>query len=153
MEKINSKILKEIYKQKPKDAKKYDTGFMLVIGGSKFYSGAPALSALGAYKTGVDMVHIIAPERAVNIIASFQPDLATYDLPGERVEGKHLSTLLSLTKGADESAHDKSAVVVGGGMGRSEKTKEVIGEYLTKVPAPAVIDADAIYAITDEVKE
>jgi len=153
MEKINSKILKEIYKQKPKDAKKYDTGFMLVIGGSKFYSGAPALSALGAYKTGVDMVYIIAPERAANIIASFQPDLATYDLSGERVEEKHLSTLLSLTQGADESAHTKSAVVVGGGMGRSEKTKKVIGEYLTQVTMPTVIDADAIYSLRGKVKE
>lgn len=153
MQKLNSKILKEIYKKKSKDAKKYDTGFMLVIGGSEFYSGAPAFSALGAFKAGVDMVNIIAPERAANIIASFQPDLATYDLPGERVEEKHLSTLLSLTKGADEVAHDKSAVVVGGGMGRSDKTKKVIGEYLSQVPCPAVIDADAIYAIDEEVKK
>ncbi|MFW6282564.1 MAG: NAD(P)H-hydrate dehydratase, partial [Minisyncoccales bacterium] len=153
MEKINSKILKDIYKKKPQDSKKYDTGFMIVIGGSEFYSGAPAFSALGVYKTGVDMVHIIAPERAANIIASFQPDLATYDLPGERIEIKHLSTLLSLTTGADEAARDKTAVVVGGGMGRSEKTKEVIGQYLVQVPAPAVVDADAIYAINEEVKK
>ena len=39
------------------------------------------------------------------------------------------------------------AVVIGGGMGRSEEVQEVILEYLSQVSVPVVIDADAIHAV------
>jgi NAD(P)H-hydrate epimerase len=48
----------------------------VVIGGSDFYSGSPALAALAGFRAGVDMVRIIAPKRAADIIASFSPILA-----------------------------------------------------------------------------
>lgn len=73
MQEVDKNILKNIYKARPRDTKKYDFGLLLVIGGSEFYSGSPALSALSAFKTGVDMVRVIAPKRAADIIASFPP--------------------------------------------------------------------------------
>jgi len=42
---VTKNILKNIYKERPADVRKYDFGLLLVIGGSDFYSGAPALSA------------------------------------------------------------------------------------------------------------
>ena len=89
---VTKDILKNIYKERPRDSKKYDFGLLIVIGGSDFYSGSPALSALAAFKTGVDMVRIIAPKRAADIIASFSPNLAAYPLEGKWLERKHLAT-------------------------------------------------------------
>jgi len=152
MIKINRNILKNIYKKRPPDVKKYDYGLLLVIGGSDFYSGSPALSALSAFKAGVDMVRIIAPKRAADIIAGFLPDLAAYPLEGKWLEKKHLSTLVSMTESAKAAAHGKTAVVIGGGLGRSEETQETILEYLSQVSVPAVIDADGIYALSKNPK-
>lgn len=144
---ITKDILKNIYKKRPRDVKKYDHGLLLVIGGSEFYSGSPALSALSAFRAGVDMVRIIAPKRAADIIASFTPVLAAYPLKGERLTKEHLSTLISMTESAKAVSRGKITVVIGGGMGRTEETQEVILEYLSRVQVPVVIDADAINAL------
>jgi len=147
---VTKDILKKIYKPRPRDSKKYDFGLLIVIGGSDFYSGSPALSAMAAFKTGVDMVRIIAPKRAADIIASFSPNLAAYPLEGKWLERKHLATLISMTESAKAVARGNTAVVIGGGIGRSEETKRAILEYLVAVQVPVVIDADAIYALGEK---
>ena len=147
MKEVSKEILKDIYKERSKDSKKYDYGFLIIIGGSDFYSGSPALSAMAAFKAGVDMTRIIAPRRVADIIASFSPNLATYPLEGSWLESKHLPILISLTESAEVLSRGNVAVLIGGGMGRSEETQEAILEYLKKVSVPVVIDADAIHAV------
>jgi NAD(P)H-hydrate epimerase len=149
---INKNILKRIYKKRPLTSRKYDFGLLLVIGGSEFYSGSPALSALAAFRTGVDMVRVIAPKRAADIIASFTPDLAAYPLKGDWLTKEHLSTLLEMTAAAKVVSNGKTAVVIGGGMGRTKETQETILEYLSQIDIPAVIDADGIYALKENLK-
>jgi NAD(P)H-hydrate epimerase len=152
MTEVTKDILRKIYKPRPSESKKYDFGLLTVIGGSEFYSGSPALAAMAAFRAGVDMVRIIAPKRAADIIASFSPNLAAYPLEGKWLERKHLATLIEMTEGAREAAHGKTAVVIGGGMGRSEETQRAILEYLKNVSVPVVIDADAIYAISKKLE-
>lgn len=149
---VNKKILKEVYKSRPGAVKKYDFGLLMVIGGSEFYSGSPALSALAAMKAGVDMVRIIAPKRAADIIASFRPDLAAFPLKGDWLQKEHLATLISMTESAKAVSYGKTAVVIGGGAGRTQETQEVILEYLSEISVPVVIDADAIHAIAKNPK-
>lgn len=144
---VTNNILKNIYKPRPLDAKKYDFGLLTVIGGSDFYSGSPALSTFAAFRAGVDMVRIIAPKRAADIIASFSPNLAAYPLDGKWLTKQHLATLISMTEAAKAVSYGKTAVVIGGGMGRTQETQEAILEYLEQVQVPVVIDADAIHAV------
>lgn len=144
---VSRAILKNIYQPRPVNSKKYDFGLLMVIGGSDFYSGSPTLSALAAFKAGADMVRVIAPKRAADIIASFSPTLAAYPLEGKWLNSQHLATLVSMSEGAKAVARGKTAIVIGGGMGRSEETQKVILEYLAEISLPAVIDADAIHAI------
>src|SRR3989344_913076 len=151
MKEVTREILQKIYPKRPPVGKKYDYGLLVVIGGSEFYSGSPALSALAAFKAGVDMVRIIAPKRAADIIASFAPVLAAYPLQGDWLTKAHLATLLSMAKSAKEVARGKAAVVIGGGMGRSEETQDAIVEFLSEISEtgiPCVIDADAIHAVS-----
>ena len=147
---VTKDILKNIYKERSKDSKKYDFGLLIVIGGSEFYSGSPALSAMAAFKSGVDMVRIIAPKRAADIIASFSPNLAAYPLEGSHLTKKHLATLISMTESAKEVARGNAAVVIGGGMGRTEATQEAILDYLEQIQVPVVADADAIHALGEK---
>ncbi len=146
----NKNILKSIYRKRPHEVRKYNYGFLTIIGGSKFYSGSPALAAMAAFKTGVDMVQVIAPKRAADIIASFSPNLATYPLDGDWLTEEDISVILSMTKSAKIVAKGKTAVVIGGGLGRSEETQEAIKEYLSQVSIPVVIDADAIHAVAEK---
>lgn len=137
---INKEILKKVYKKRKLWCHKYDYGSLLIIGGSKHYSGSPAFNALAALRAGVDLTTIAAPERAANIIASFSPDLIAYPLKGDYLNKKHLKELLDLTE-------RKTAVVIGGGLTRKNEVIEAVIKYLEKIDLPAVIDADAIYAV------
>jgi len=150
MEKITKDILKKVFPERPKEKyfKKYNFGLLIVIGGSDFYSGSPALVAMAAFKAGVGMVNILAPKRAADIIASFSPNLAAYPLEGKWLTKEHLSILLERTEAAKLVADGNVAVAIGGGLGRSKETQETIIEYLSKIDVPVVIDADAIYAVS-----
>ena len=150
MQKVAKEILKRIYKKRPKEAKKYDFGLLLIIGGSKFYSGSPALSAMAAFRAGVDMVQILAPERPADIIASFSPNFATFPLKGDFLTSKHLPLLINMTEKAQKVAPGKVAVVIGGGIGREKETQKAIIGYLSQISLPVVIDADAIYAVSQK---
>ena len=151
MAKISKAILKKFYKPRKKKEyfRKYDFGFSLIIGGSEFYSGAPALSAMAALKSGVDRVRIIAPKRAADIIASFSPEMTTSSLDGRWFEKKHLGTLLTIVESAKAVSRGNTSVVIGGGAGRSKQTQEAILEAMSKISVPMVIDADAIHALSE----
>ncbi|MCS7093804.1 MAG: NAD(P)H-hydrate dehydratase [Candidatus Aenigmarchaeota archaeon] len=137
---VSEKILKEVYPERKDWCHKYDFGSLLVIGGSKIYSGSPTFNALAAYRAGVDLVTVVAPRRAADIVASFKPDLITYPLDCDFFTRNNLKEVLELTK-------NKTAVVIGGGMTRREEVLDFILEFLKEVDIPCVIDADAIHAV------
>jgi len=140
---VKKSILKEIYKKRDPWSRKYNFGHLLVIGGSRNYSGSPAFNALAALRAGVDLVTIVAPERAANIIVSFKPDLIAYPLKCDYFSPKNLKEVLKFIE-------KKDAVVIGGGMTRSEKVVKFILEFLKQVEIPCVIDADAIHALAKD---
>src|SRR3989344_3840344 len=152
MTKVTSSLIKEIYVQRPSEVKKYDYGLLFVIGGSEFYSGAPALSSLAAYQAGVDMVRVIAPKRAADIIASFSPIMAAYPLSSSYLQKQDLATLLQMISSGKEVARGNAAVVIGGGAGRTEETLQTILDFLSQTDVPVVIDADAIHAVAKNPK-
>ncbi len=137
---ITRDILKKVYPQRKVDAHKYQFGSLLVIGGSRLYHGSPLFNSLGAYKSGVDLVITLAPERVANLVASYGPDLIAYPLPGDYIEEKHLKVM-------EEFLEKCTAVVIGGGLCREKKTLEAVRKFLGKTKKPAVIDADALHAL------
>ena len=147
---IAKTLLKKIYKKRKAASHKYDFGSLLIVGGSEKYSGSPGFNALAAlamaaYRTGADIVEVVAPKRAADIIASFSPDIIAYPLKGNWLKKSHVNKLLELTE-------NKTAIVIGGGIGRRKATKEAVIAFLKKVVWPCVIDADAIYAVAENTK-
>ncbi|OYT43029.1 MAG: NAD(P)H-hydrate dehydratase [Candidatus Aenigmarchaeota archaeon ex4484_56] len=137
--------IKQIYRKRDRDVHKYDFGSLLIIGGSKIYHGAPLFNALGALRSGVDLVTVVSPERAANIIASYSPDLITYPLKGDYLNIAHIKEIKKLLK-------DKTGVVIGGGcIGRNKSTHEAIITILKDLKLPCVVDADAIHAVANNI--
>jgi hydroxyethylthiazole kinase-like uncharacterized protein yjeF len=140
---IDASILKDIFPRRKTEVHKNDYGHLLVIGGSKLYSGSPILNALAAYRVGVDLVTIVAPRRVADIAARFAPDLITYPVNGDFFTPAHLDEVTELVQG-------KTAVVIGGGMGRKQESLEFVTGFLQRENLPIVIDADAIYAVVGQ---
>ena len=147
---IKRDLVRKIYGKRDPNSKKYDFGIVTIIGGGEFYTGAPALSGLAAFRAGADMVHIIAPVRAADVIASFSPNLSSYRLEGKWFSEKDVPAVVSMVKSAEMVSNGKSAVVIGGGLGRSEETQKAVRNFIGEINSPCIIDADGIYAIAGE---
>lgn len=140
---VKGSILKEIYKERPEWSHKGDFGKLLIIGGSKRYTGAPALaaySAIASLRAGTDLVLVAAPERAADIIAKFSPNLITEPLEGDFVSMNHAKEIDYLVRKFD-------AVCIGSGLGTEKETGGFVKKFVGKIKKPCVIDADAIKAL------
>jgi NAD(P)H-hydrate epimerase len=129
-------------KRRTASSHKGDFGRLLVVGGSETYSGAPALTAMGAYAAGVDIVYVAAPEEAASVIAGFSSSLITLKLRGQRLSRKNLSAALEFIDKVD-------AVAIGPGLGMHEETVATISMFLDKVNEagiPVLLDADGLKA-------
>jgi len=145
MQYVSAQLLKKIYKPRAKWSHKGMFGKLLVIGGSKIYSGSPTFNALAAYRAGCDLVTIVAPQRAADIVAKFLPDMITIPLKGDYLTENHTKEIFPLIEKSD-------AVVIGGGLGRNKKTIAAVRKilsYIAKIKKPCVVDADALHALKD----
>jgi NAD(P)H-hydrate epimerase len=127
-------------RERPPEAHKGNFGSLLVIGGSETYSGAPALTAMGAYATGADLVYVAAPESVALVIAGFSPSLITVKMKGSRLNLRNIEKLGSLYEKID-------AAVIGPGLGLHAETKEAVVEIIEELEerkTPLLIDADAL---------
>ncbi|HIE15164.1 TPA: NAD(P)H-hydrate dehydratase [Candidatus Bathyarchaeota archaeon] len=134
--------VRTIVKPRPPESHKGDFGRLLVIGGSSVYYGAPALAALAALRTGVDIAVVAAPEKAAQAISTMSPNLITFKL-----ERDHLNRLnLPVIRRCLEKA---TAVVIGPGLGLHKETEETIDETLSMIEekrTPTLLDADGLKA-------
>ncbi len=120
---------------------KGENGRLLVIGGSSRYTGAPALAAIAALKTGIDLAVVAVPRSIVREVRGYSPDLIALPLPSE----DHLSA--ESVASLNEEISKADAVVIGMGLGESHETAESVLEIiniLCRSKIPVVIDADAI---------
>jgi len=125
------------------EAHKGQFGRLLVIGGSEVFSGAPALVALGAYRTGTDLVFVAAPEKTALTISSISPNMITIKLPGENLSPAHLRLL----RGELERC---SAVAIGPGLGLARHTVAAVRKIVSLVlqlGKPLLLDADGLKSL------
>ena len=110
---------------------------MLVIGGSKDYSGAPAIAGMAAIGAGADLVYVASPQNAAEAIKSTSPDLIVKSLEGDKLSLKHSDEILSLVDNVD-------SVLIGPGAGIDEDTSKLFNVLVAKIKKPIVLDADAL---------
>ncbi|MGC9517832.1 MAG: NAD(P)H-hydrate dehydratase [Methanomicrobiales archaeon] len=131
-------------KKRTKHSHKGNNGKVLVIGGSKYYSGAPALAALSALKSGVDLVYVASPDVVASNIRSYSPDLIVRSFSEDVITMNDANSILELSNKVD-------SVLIGCGLGRDEKTVISVRYILSKVTKPVVIDADALHMLDEEI--
>lgn len=134
--------VKRIFKPRAPESHKGDFGRLLIVAGSRLYTGAPAHVAMAALRAGVDQIFVAAPEKTAEIISTFSPDMVTIKLRGEHLAPEHLPEIKKF-------AERCSAIAVGPGLGLEEETFKAVSEitsWLCANPKPAVYDADALKA-------
>ena len=132
--------VKEAFRPRKPDSHKGDFGRLIIIGGGKYFTGAPAIAALAAYRVGTDLVTVITPEEVENTIRSYSPTLIVRGYSG-KVLNKNIINIL------DEYINTVDAIVIGPGTGRDEQIVDFLPtllKYLKDSGKPVVIDADPL---------
>jgi NAD(P)H-hydrate epimerase len=131
--------------QRRPDGNKGDFGKVLVVGGSRGMSGAPAMAAMAAYRSGAGLVRIAVPLAIWDIVAFKIDEGLTDGLPQTKKETLGARALPQLSKIADWC----DVVVLGPGLSQEKETSETIRKFIVKLDKPLVLDADGLNAFRD----
>lgn len=141
MELSHEKVLK-LLPDREEWAHKGDFGKILLLCGSRGFTGAAYLAAMGALRSGAGLVFLGVPESIYAIEAMKLNEPVVFPLPDEDGKLSHgaIPEILSRLPQMD-------AVLMGPGLGQSEGTFQVVKTVLERADCPVVLDADGINVV------
>jgi len=115
--------------RRKRDAHKGDFGHVLLVGSAPGYTGAIAMAACAALRSGAGLVSVRVPEAVYEIVA---------EATGPEAMVKPFSDFSEIDHGGFD------AVLAGPGLTRTSETKAFIERFLAECTVPLVLDADAL---------
>lgn len=140
---VDAAYIKRCLPPRNSQSHKGDYGRILLLCGSRGYTGAAALAAMGALRSGAGVVYLMVPESIYDIEASklWEPVI----IPAADEKGM-------LSSAAAEEIMQylprMDAVLIGPGLGQSEGTLAVVRRVLEQYTGPVVLDADGINVLS-----
>ena len=111
------------------DSHKGEYGRVLVVAGSRGFSGAAVLCGQGALRGGAGLVTVVCPRDVQDVVAAGNPCYMTADLPDHALQ-----------------LPPADIIAIGPGLGRTASVTGLVRELITGFLGPLVIDADALAA-------
>lgn len=135
-------VLSKFPDRKP-NTHKGDYGKILLLCGSKGYTGAPALAAMGALRIGAGLVYVGVPASIYEIeaVKLLEPIVIPLDDIDGKLSEKSILQIEKLIINMD-------AILVGCGLGQSDGVFSVVEYILKNFDGPVVLDADGINMIS-----
>lgn len=137
---ITAADLHPLFPRRVYSAHKGTFGHLLIIGGAVGFSGAMALAARAALRSGVGLVTVLVPRPIASIVAGLAPEAM--------VHGVAETDAGSLASGMWPVWHERldafSAILAGPGMTRHKETAALVRMMLAGTKVPLALDADAL---------
>ena len=143
VELLTPEDLRGLVEPRVPDAHKGDFGRVLLVAGSRGKTGAAALSALGALRSGAGLVTVATPASSQPVLAALAPEFMTEALP-DGPDGQLGDGTLDVVLGVDADV-----VACGPGLGRGAGVRRFVQRLLREGTGPLVLDADALSVLAD----
>ena len=139
MMELDHKAVLDILPNRNMTAHKGNFGRILLLCGSRGYTGAAYLAAMGALRTGAGLVYLGVPESIYAIEAVKLNEPIVLPLPDEdgQLAAAAVDEIRTLLLKMD-------AVLIGPGLGQSKGALAVLKTVLREFHGPVVLDADGI---------
>ena len=125
--------------RRPAFSHKGDFGRLFILAGSRGYTGAAALCAQAAVRSGAGLTTLAVPEDVYPVLAARCCGEAMV-WPWPQDDG-----------GIVEKARGCTAAVVGPGLGRGERAERLVLTLLRELDCPVVLDADGLNIISEHI--
>jgi len=131
------------------DSNKGRFGHVLVVAGSLGKSGAAAMSAMAALRTGAGLVTVATPSAVLASVAAFAPELMTEPL------GAPAASSLTAADAAHclELAKSRNVLAIGPGLSQRPGVSEFVHRLVKGAHSPVVLDADGLNAFAADPQE
>jgi NAD(P)H-hydrate epimerase len=126
------------------DAHKGTFGHVLVLAGSRGFSGAAKLAAEAAYRAGAGLVTVGMPQPLVPIVAPELLEAMWLALPATKNDAFSVDAIAP----AIAVSENKQAVVLGPGISTQDETRRFVIDFLKQNKTPLLVDADGLNAIS-----
>ncbi len=127
---------------RPRTAHKGNFGRVLIVAGSVGFTGAPALAANAALRTGAGLIFVQVPEPVYPIVAGKLDEPMVFPLPAKDggLSKDAIPAILERLQSCD-------AALLGPGLGRGADILEIVQAVLAHAACPVILDADGINAL------
>ena len=136
-------LVRRVCPPRKQDTHKGDYGRVLLLCGAEGYTGAPALAAKAALRTGAGLIFLGVPRAVYPIVAAKLDAPMVFPLADAdgKLSVKALPEILRRLETAD-------ACLLGPGLGRSRELDALIPAIVENCRCPLVLDADGINAVS-----
>lgn len=143
---LNHQDVLQILPDRDVNAHKGNFGRILLLCGSRGYTGAAARSAMGALRCGAGLIYLGVPECIYEIEAVKLTEPIVLPLPDE--DGKFAE---SATNPVFKLLPKMDAVLIGPGIGCNSGTFSLVKSVLENFSGPVVLDADGINVLSGHI--
>ena len=122
------------------DAHKGDFGKVCIIAGSVGFSGAAAIAAKSALRSGSGLVRLAVPKSILSVVAAIEPCYTTIPLAEDssgKISAKAVDTVL-------KAVEENDIIAFGPGVGVANGVKTVLENLLRLEGIRLIIDADGL---------
>jgi ADP-dependent NAD(P)H-hydrate dehydratase / NAD(P)H-hydrate epimerase len=137
---ISERVL-DLYPRRERSGSKFESGVVVVVGGSTGLTGAPTMAARSASRAGAGYVQVAVPGPVQQAVDLRLLEQMSRGLPDD--DGFHTPAGVA---DVEEMAERAGAVVLGPGIGRAEGAQEFARGVSRAVEAPLLVDADGLNA-------
>jgi NAD(P)H-hydrate epimerase len=137
---ISERVL-ALYPRRQRSGSKFESGVVVVVGGSAGLTGAPTMAARSASRAGAGYVQVAVPEPVQQAVDLRLLEQMSRGLPDD--DGFHTPAGIG---DVEDMAERAGAVVLGPGLGRAEGAQEFARGVAVAVEAPLLVDADGLNA-------
>jgi len=143
---VDSDAVRPLLRKRSRCAHKGDFGHCLILAGSTGKTGAAALAANSAVRTGSGLVTLAVPASLNPVLEIKTTEAMTLPLE-DTGKGYLCTTLDSLNK----ALAGKDALAVGPGIGWNAETAALVRGLVQEISLPMVIDADGLNSVSEDV--
>ena len=136
---MNETLIDKLLPVRKRESHKGDYGKILLLCGSRGFTGAAALAAMGALRTGAGLVYLAVPESiyAIEAVKLTEPVVLPLPDEGGMLCAEAIGKIAELLPKMD-------AVLFGCGSGLGPGPEAVLKFLLEQAECPLVLDADGI---------
>ncbi len=134
---IDEIMVRDMLQIRDKYSHKGDYGRVLVIAGSKGYTGAAYICTQGVVRSGAGLVTLCCSNEIRDILSSKLIEAMTISFDDENR--------------LNEAVKRSNAIAIGPGMGNNELTFKMLNDIINNSSCPIIIDADGINVLKDRI--